>query len=138
MPIDHFHALQEDEQVYSLEPEHLRQSVDHLYSAMDILRDCLKTLGSGALSGGFSQRLSDSWLEINKCRIHTENIPFIEELLIPAMGYVNDAKCMFDSLVAMKLGMTKHGLINIVQCIREAMAGIFMSIEELESWMQPI
>jgi hypothetical protein len=60
------------------------------------------------------QRLEKSWNEVNLCRVHTEKILFIEELLIPVLGEINDAKTMMDSLIAWKLGMTRPAYFNIM------------------------
>lgn len=49
------------------------------------------------------------------------------------MGLINDAKCMLESLVVWKLGMTLYGKFNIIKCLREAaLENINPAIEELE------
>ena len=56
----------------------------------------------GVFEANLPEDLAECWLQINKCRIYTEKILFLDEILIPAMGEVYTAKAMFDSLTAWK------------------------------------
>lgn len=81
-----------------------------------------------------TDKLDESWLQVNTCRVYTGHIVDMEEFLIPSMGLINDAKCMFESLIAWRLGMTMYGKYNIVQCLRQAALDyINPAIEELEN-----
>lgn len=105
---------------------------------MDLLTDVNNTIVDNEILNFLilSEKLSESWLEVNKCRVFTESIVDYEELLIPSMGLINDAKCMLESLVAWKLGMTLYGKWNILQCIRMAgLEHINPMIGELEFWL---
>jgi hypothetical protein len=91
--------------------------IDHTIDALDII-----------------EKLATAWHEINKCRLYTEKDVYFEELLIPAMGLVNDAKMMLESMVHWKLGITPHGEISMLTCIRLAVRdGIEPGINELEA-----
>ena len=82
------------------------------------------------------EALTAAWNEINACRVYTEQNVDFEELLIPAMGLVNDAKLMIESLVAWKLGLTAYGRISILSSIRGAISdGIVPAIVKLENCM---
>jgi len=82
------------------------------------------------------EKLADSWLAVNQCRIYTESNVCLEELLIPAMGLINDAKCMVESCVAWQIGLTQAACRNIVHAILLAdEEGLRPALEELESWL---
>lgn len=117
---------------------YLLAAIAHLYNAMELLKEVNNTIVEQAIDGLDSvQKLADSWLEVNRCRIYTEKIDHLEELLIPAMGLINDAKSMLESVIYWKIGMTIHARYNILSCIKEAaLEGIGPTLEELEFCLQ--
>ncbi len=135
MSFDHYDLLRRVEPPHELTHEHILDAVSHLYDALNLLKECEEIVQEGTYTLEFPAKLAQSWGCVNMCRVHTEEIVFMEDALIPAMGLIYDAKAMFESLVAWKLGMTKYGAINIVNAIREAMIGIRMCVEELEEWL---
>jgi hypothetical protein len=113
------------------------EAADHLYKALHSLMDVNDQVMEGLID--FVEivgALSGAWNEINTCRIYTQESVDFEELLIPAMGLVNDAKSMIESLVAWKLGLTPYGRISILSSVRTAIAdGVGPAIALLENCM---
>ncbi len=115
----------------------LVEAAVHLNRALELLVFVNNEISAQAINSlDLIEKLSGAWNEINNCRVYTEEIVYFEELLIPAMGLVNDAKLMLESLIHWKLGMTLHGKISILASIREAVTdGIQPGIIQLESCM---
>ena len=119
----------------SLTAEELIKAKAHLYKSLQIIEQQLNGIVQGIYNALLtSTELAEGWLEVNKCRIYTENIAAFEEYLQPAMGLINDAKLMVDHLAAKKLGLTRHGRISILQSLNEARALIILVVNELEYW----
>jgi hypothetical protein len=119
-----------------LSHEKLIAAIEHLYKALRILESVKRKLADGGVMGAeLSLELADGWLEVNCCRKYTEPFLFAEELLIPSLGLINDAKSMIDSCMAWKLGITRHAYLNIMNCLQLAIdEGIRPVLDELESW----
>lgn len=114
----------------------LMKAIDHLYKSLDLIEGAKKRISRGAFDGVFtSSDLAEGWFEVNSCRIYTEALVMIEEYLQPAMGLINDAKSMIDSLIAWGLGMTPNGKMHILSCLEEAESAIRTVLEEMESWV---
>jgi hypothetical protein len=113
------------------------EAADHLNKALHLLIDVNDKVMEGFIDFvEIVEALTAAWNEINTCRVYTEQNVDFEELLIPAMGLVNDAKLMIESLVAWKLGLTAYGRISILLSIRGAIAeGIEPAIVQLENCM---
>lgn len=118
----------------------LTTAAGHLNTALELLVGINDKLIDGLINFmDFIEELSTVWNEINKCRIYTQGSVYFEDLLIPAMGFVNDAKLMLESLVHWNLGMTLYGKISILSSIREAITGgIGPGINRLELCMAPL
>lgn len=122
----------------SLEAHELTKAVEHLYEASRLIEHAQNELCRRTLSAvKLMEDLAHAWYEINKCRIYTEKIVDFEEMLQPAMGYVNDARCMVESVADSEGGMTESALSSILGCLWEAAASVHCVLEELESWMSP-
>jgi hypothetical protein len=123
--------------VARLNADELHLAIDHLYAAIEKLEIVESDLSSGAIAiMELLEKLADSWLAVNCCRIYTEPIEFMEELLIPAMGLIHDARCMVESCVAWQIGLTQAACRNIVYAIRLAIdEGLRPALEELECWL---
>lgn len=115
----------------------LHLAIEHLYAAIEKLESVVSVLSSGAIDiMELEEKLADSWLAVNRCRIYTESVASLEELLIPAMGLINDAKCMVESCVAWQIGLTQAACRNIVYAIGLAVdEGVRPALEELECWV---
>ncbi len=135
MLLDQFSLLREIEPPHTLKPEELFAAIEHLCRAATLLEECRKNMQEGMFDESLPQKLEEAWNEVNQCRVYTEKIGFIEELLIPAMGEINDAKCMFESLTAWKIGMTPAGFNSITGCLSNAISGIQPCLEELSNWV---
>jgi hypothetical protein len=134
MLLDQFDALRKIEPPHGLTPADLFSAIDHLVKAARILEECRQVMEGGLFDESFIRKIEESWNEVNLCRLHTEQILFIEEALIPTLGEINDAKSMMESLVAWKLGMTRQAYFSIMSCLTNALAGIRPCIEELSNW----
>lgn len=114
----------------------LVKAIGHLYKSLDLIGGARKRVSLGVFDGVFtSSDLAEGWFQVNKCRVYTETSVILEEYLQPAMGLINDAKSMIDSLMAWGLGMTVNGKIHVISCLEEAEAAIQAVLEELESWV---
>lgn len=114
----------------------LMTAIDHLYKSLDLIGGARKRISIGAFDGVFtSSDLAEGWFEVNSCRVYTEASVIIEEYLQPAMGLINDAKSMVDSLMAWGLGMTPNGKVHILNCLNDAESAIQAVLEEMESWV---
>jgi hypothetical protein len=120
-----------------LNADQLHAAIDCLYEAIGTLESAEKDLSSGVISAmDLPLKLGDGWFAVNRCRVYTESIGFIEELLIPAMGLIYDAKCMIESCINWKIGLTPSAYLNIVNAIRLAVIeGLQPALEELECWL---
>lgn len=134
MLLDQFNILRKTEPPHGLSPAALFSAVEHLVNAARLLDECRSAMEDGLFDDSLARKMEEAWNEVNLCRVHTEEILFIEEILIPVMGEINDAKSMMESLVAWKTGMTRQAYFSITGCLSNALAGIRPCIEELSSW----
>ncbi len=117
-----------------LNASQLLAATEHLYEALRVLKSVLKEIERGAIRGiEISKSLATAWFQVNCCRLYTESDVNYEELNVAAMGLINDAKCMIDSLITWQKGMTLHGKLYITQSIREAADNLNLVLTELES-----
>jgi hypothetical protein len=121
----------------SIAHQDISNALKHLRKAVEFLGGCRKVMHSGIYDVFFAEKLTDCWREVSRCRTYTDKIGRLEEVLVPAMGEISNAKSMFDSLVVSNLGMTRHGYNSIMRCIRSAELGIRPCIRELENWQKP-
>lgn len=133
--MDHISMIKETGPTCGFQYDHLMAAIGHLYKALELLTGVNNAIVSQSLN--FLELVEDlaaGWLEVNRCRIYTENILFYDELLIPALGLINDARLMLESLVHWKLGLTLQAKYNILRCLKEAiMEGIGPCLAELEA-----
>ncbi|UCE84044.1 MAG: hypothetical protein JSV47_05920 [Deltaproteobacteria bacterium] len=116
--------------------DQLLEAIEHLYRAVKILRSVLEEIEEGAMRGiEISNNLATAWFQVNCCRLYTESNVNLEELNVEAMGLINDAKCMIDSLISWQKGMTPHGKLYMTYSIRSAEADLNLVLTELESWL---
>ena len=114
----------------------LLTAIGHLYKSLNLIGEARKRISEGVFDGVFtSSDLAEGWFQVNSCRIYTETSAIIDEYLQPAMGLINDAKSMIDSLMAWGLGLTLNAKVNILNCLEEAESVIHAVVEELESWL---
>lgn len=135
MLLDQFAILREIEPPHSLSPDDVFAAIEHLCNAAGTLDECRKIMEEGMFDEALPQKLESAWNEVNQCRVYTEKIQFIDEVLVPVLGEINDAKCMFESLAAWGMGMTPAGYGSIMGCLFNAISGIRPCIEELSNWV---
>ena len=112
------------------------EAIEHLYEALKILETVRKEIESGAIRGMVtSENLAEAWYKVNCCRLHTQEDVNLEELTLAAMGLINDAKCMMDSLLSWKKGMTRQASFYIRDNIASAAQNILLVRSQLEDWM---
>jgi hypothetical protein len=117
----------------------LHEAIEYLYEALEILESVLKEIENGSIRGmRTSERLAEAWYKVNCCRLHTESDVNLEELTLEAMGLINDAKCMMDSLMSWRKGMTLHGMINITNNIRAASDNLRLVLGDLEDLLNSL
>lgn len=116
--------------------EEIKEALGHLYEAKEKAKACIDKMSDGVLDIFFPGDLGESWHSVNKCRVYTEQFGYLDEILIPAMAALNDAKCMAESLMAWGYGLTVYGRINIANSLNDAVyGGIKPCIVELEGWL---
>ena len=110
------------------------EALEHLYEALRILKYVLKEIERGAMRGiEISKSLATAWFQVNCCRLYTESDVNFEELNVEAMGLINDAKCMIDSLNDWQKGLSPTGKLYITQGIRQAADNLNLVLTELGS-----
>ena len=115
------------------------EAIENLYEALKILDSVREEIESGAIRGMVtSENLAEAWYKVNCCRLHTQEDVNLEELTLAAMGLINDAKCMMDSLLSWKKGMTRHASFYIRENIASAAKNIFLVRSQLEDWMSKL
>ena len=115
------------------------EAIENLYEALKILDSVREEIESGAIRGMVtSQNLAEAWYQVNCCRLHTQEDVNLEELTLEAMGLINDAKCMMDSLLSWKKGMTRHASFFIRENIASAAKNIFLVLSQLEDWLSKL
>ncbi len=116
--------------------EQLLEAIEYTHEASEILESVLKEIENGSIRGmETSERLAEAWYKVNCCRLHTEPDVNLEELNLEAMGLINDAKCMLDSLMSWQKGMTLHGKLYITSNICSASHNLTLVLGELEDWL---
>jgi len=112
------------------------EAIENLYEALKILDSVRKEIESGAMRGMVvSENLAEAWYKVNCCRLHTQEDVNLEELTLEAMGLINDAKCMMDSLLSWNKGMTRQASFFIRENISSAAKNIFLVLSQLEDWL---
>ena len=112
------------------------EAIENLYEALKLLESVRKEIESGAIRGMvISENLAEAWYKVNCCRIHTQVDVNLEEFTLEAMGLINDAKCMMDSLLSWKKGMTRQAKFSIMENIALAARNIFVVLSQLEDWL---
>ena len=112
------------------------EAIENLYEALKILDSVRKEIESGAIRGmAVSENLAEAWYKVNCCRLHTQEDVNLEELTLEAMGLINDAKCMMDSLLSWNKGMTRQASFFIRENISSAAKNIFLVLSQLEDWL---
>ena len=115
------------------------EAIENLYEALKILETVRKEIESGAIRGMVtSDNLAQAWYKVNCCRLHTQEDVNLEELTLEAMGLINDAKCMMDSLLSWNKGMTRHASFFIRENIASAAKNIFSVLSQLEDWLSKL
>ena len=115
------------------------EAIENLYEALKILDSVREEIESGAIRGMVtSENLAEAWFKVNCCRLHTQEDVNLEELTLAAMGLINDAKCMMDSLLSWKKGMTRQASFYIRDNIASAAKNIFLVRSQLEDWMSKL
>ena len=112
------------------------EAIENLYEALKILESVRQEIASGAMRGMvISENLAEAWYKVNCCRLHTQEDVNLEEFTLEAMGLINDAKCMIDSLLSWNKGMTRQANFSIVENISFAAKNIFVVLSQLEDWL---
>ena len=127
-----------------MQPDHrlsnndLKSAIDHLVKSIEYLDTIEESMNKRIMSlAFFSDDFECSWNEVNKCRIYTEKIGYIDEILYPTLGVICDGKCMVDSLMGWKIGMTIPAYNSIIDCVRSAKSSIRFIVDELITWLDP-
>ena len=109
------------------------QSITALTSCRKILAEVAERVRGGCYAAPtLSEWLATAWYRINICRLYTQEDVNWEGHLQSAMGQINDAKEMIDSLAAWGKGVTWAGQANILICIEDATNEVFTVQEQLE------
>ena len=123
----------------ALTRQQLIEAIGYLYEAVETLESVGKEIESGGVRGTvISEKLAEAWFKVNCCRLHTQDDVNLEDLNLEAMGLINDAKCMMESLINWKKGMTRQGKLCILDSISLAAGNLFVVLCELEEWLKQI
>jgi hypothetical protein len=118
-----------------LQREELLAAIEHLTIAIEKIQGILEDMRIGCMDLWImSGRATEAWNAVNQCRVYTENILPIEEVLQPVLGFINDAVQMIDSLITWRLGMTPAAHRSILDVLMIADDSIRIVVDELASW----
>ncbi len=121
-----------------IKQEELLAAIEHLTVAIEKIRGIIEDMKLGTMDlWSMSCRATEAWNAVNQCRIYTETILPIEEVLEPVLGYINDAVQMIDSLIAWRLGMTPAAYGSISDALGIADGSIRIVVDELACWLAP-
>jgi hypothetical protein len=98
------------------------------------VKKCRKSVGKGFFIGNIIlDDLRDAWYQVNCCRLYTQESVDFENYTQTAMGNINDAREMMDSLIHWGKGLTPHGGMSIMIACSEAQENINVVHTELEN-----
>jgi len=116
--------------------DELRKAIDHLLQAKKLVEKCRKSVGKGFFIGNIIlDDLRDAWYQVNCCRLYTQASVNFENYTQTAMGNINDAREMMDSLIHWGKGLTTYGGMSIMIERSEAQATIDVVHTELENML---
>ena len=116
-----------------LTSDELRKAIGHLVEAKRLVAKCEGNIGKGFLMGNnVLDDLRDAWYQVNCCRLYTQSSVDLENCTQTAMGNINDAREMMDSLIHWGKGLTPYGGLSIMFACSEAQANIDVVHAELE------
>jgi hypothetical protein len=123
----------------ALTKEQLVETISHLYEALEGLKSVGREIESGAMRGiEISEKLAEAWFKVNCCRLYIQEDVNLEDLNLEAMGLINDAKCMMESLIKWRKGMTLSGKLCIMDSISSAAGNVYLVVCELERWLSQV
>ena len=116
-----------------LTSDELRKAIGHLVKARRLVEKCKASIGKAFFIGNnILDDLGDAWYQVNCCRIYTQSSVDFENYTQTAMGNINDAREMMDSLIQWGKGLTPYGGLSIMLACSEAQANIDFVYTELE------
>lgn len=116
-----------------LTSDELRKAIGHLVEAKRLVAKCKGSIGKGFFIGNnILDDLRDAWYQVNCCRLYTQSSVDFENCTQTAMGNINDAREMMDSLIHWGKGLTPYGGLSIMLACSEAQANIHVVHTELE------
>jgi hypothetical protein len=119
-----------------LEREELLAAIEHLTVAIEKIQGTIEDMRLGCMDlWTMSCRTTEAWNAVNHCRVYTETLLPIEEVLQPVLGFINDAVQMIDSLITWRLGMTPAAYRSILDVLSIADDSIRIVVDELASWL---
>lgn len=123
----------------ALTKEQLVETISRLYEALEGLESVGREIESGAMRGiEISEKLAEAWFKVNCCRLYIQEDVNLEDLNLEAMGLINDAKCMMESLIKWRKGMTLSGKLCIMDSISSAAGNVYLVVCELERWLSQV
>jgi len=115
---------------------HLR-AIEELYEGCDLLCKANNLIVEEAVDGlSASTHISTAWDTLNRSRLYIDSN--WDEALVPAIGLVNDARCMIESLLSWNLGFTFYGKYSILSAIRDAFSAANALLETLEGELEEL
>ncbi len=119
----------------------LTVSFDDLIKALDLLHEVfwdIKSVSGTIANGSFVsysviEQLRDSWNKMSKSRECTQRLHSVDENVQLAMGCVNDAKSMIESLIAWNSELTPHAQFSIRLALLNGLEEVKRSLTKLES-----
>jgi hypothetical protein len=111
-------------------------AIEHLTVATGKIQGIIEDMRLGCMDlWTMSCRATEAWNAVNHCRIFTETLLPVEEVLQLVLGYINDAVQMIDSLITWRLEMTPAAYRSILDILSIADDSIRIVVDELASWL---
>ena len=116
--------------------DELREAIGNLVEAKRLVEKCRESIAKGFFIGNIIlDDLRDAWYQVNCCRLYTESSVYFENYTQTAMGNINDAREMMDSLIHWGKGLTSYGGLSILIACSEAQTNIDVVHVELENML---
>lgn len=117
---------------FDIKPKDLMAAIEHLYCASNWIRTVYDNFSKGTISSNAIDRdILAGYHATNQCRLFTENIPVLEEVLQTVLASLYSAWSM--NLQLWEQGYTVYGVRSILMELGDAYAGVRCCLEQMEN-----
>lgn len=130
-------GFQEFNQGFEIKYHELIKAIEHLYEALRFVSVVKEYFITGRISSAdIDEDIRGGYLEANKCRLYTEDIPLFEEILQPVLSNFFSAWAMNSQL--WEQGYTKPGVRSILVELEDASVSLRFCLECMENLLNEV